>query len=540
MALKTSKEADITPPPITAGSKTTTVAGFDPVDLDKDRWFAVKKPRSDLYGGCQVIPYIRVTNLFPDIVAAIRTATTSGHFIYISGWNLSDSKARGGDGVDLQLDASDPDSTVKKLLETVDKTGAKVRALLFKHDSIVGARDNSDVVTFINGLTNGKAILDEHVVLGLDGVRSLPGMGALAGHYVGSHHQKVIVVNGSEGLIAFQGGYDLDKDRITLGGGPGLHDVHTRVMGTGAMAIANTFVERWNDHPLNTATTAKVPAIAAPAAHTDNKFIQCATTFPNVKAHPLFDGGTNTFASSGDTTCKALVLNAIKQSKKFIYIEDQYLFDMDISNALKAQLDKLEKLVILIVQSPSIADETLQPFARRKKFIDNLGASYTQTPGSAGPPPTAAKTTYSGKVVVCQLAGNLYVHSKTWIFDDRFAIIGSANINRRGFTHDSEQSIGVFDTNASKRWFFAHELRMNLWGKHLKRPPIDFQDPIGSSVHWFTPIGDVEAYNPDGGPDLDPSGLKRAAKKKIPISPIAQLFITPDRVWDNVIDPDGT
>lgn len=534
MALKTSKEPEIKPPPITSGGgSTTTVAGFDPVDLDKDRWFAVKKPRSDLYGGCEVIPYIRVTNLFPDIVSAMRTATSKEHFIYIAGWNLSESKARGGDGVDLQLDSSDATSTVKKILEAADAAGAKVRALLFKHDSIVGARDNSDVVTFINGLANGAAILDDHVVLGLESVRALPGTGALSGHYVGAHHQKVIIVNGSDGLIAFQGGYDLDKDRITLGGGPGLHDVHTRVRGTGAMPIANIFVERWNDHP---SKPAKLPAIAAPAAHADNKFIQCAHTYPNVGSHALFDKGTNTFAPAGETTCKALVLNAIKQSKKFIYIEDQYLFDMDISNALKAALPNIEKLIILIVASGSIEAETLQPFARRKKFIDNIPASYTVTPGTSG---SAATVKYSGKVVVCELKG-LYVHSKTWIFDDKFAIIGSANINRRGFTHDSEQSIGVFDTNASKRWFFAHELRMNLWAKHLKKSPIDFQDPIGSSVHWFTPIGDVQGYNPDGGPDSDPTGTAKAAAAGISIPFFVKPLITADAVWDSVIDPDGT
>ena len=37
-----------------------------------------------------------------------------------------------------------------------------------------------------------------------------------------------------------------------------------------------------------------------------------------------------------------------------------------------------------------------------------------------------------------------YVHSKTWVIDDEFAIVGSANCNRRGYTHDSEASVGVY------------------------------------------------------------------------------------------------
>jgi hypothetical protein len=539
MTLKTTTEPDIVPGPITAdSSKTTTVLGFDPVDTAKDKWFATSKPRSDLFGGCEVIPYIRGSNLFPDIVAAMRTVSSSAHFIYIAAWNLSDSAARGGPGENLQLDPADPKSTVKSILTDADKAGATIRALLFKQDSIVGSRDSSDVVTFINGLAHGLAIHDDHVVDGLAAARSLPGTAALAGHYVGAHHQKIIIVNGSEGLIAFQGGYDLDADRISGFGGGGLHDVHTRIRGTGAKVIADIFLERWNDHP-KVSTAQKLPALAFPSPHADNKFVQVTHTYPNVASHPLFGGGTNSFAPSGETTAKKLLLHAIGQATRFIYVEEQYLFDMDVSNALKAALPKLQKLIILIVQSGSIAGETLQPIRRRKEFIDNLPASRTTTPGSPGPPPTPAITTYSGKVCVCQLKTG-YVHSKTWIFDDRFAIIGSANVNRRGLTHDSEQTCGIFDTNVKKRWFFAHELRMNLWAKHLGKPPIDFQDPIASSVHWFTPIGGVEAYNPDQGPDADPKGFGRAAAAGFAIPTLAKLVITEDMVWDTLVDPDGS
>jgi phosphatidylserine/phosphatidylglycerophosphate/cardiolipin synthase-like enzyme len=64
---------------------------------------------------------------------------------------------------------------------------------------------------------------------------------------------------------------------------------------------------------------------------------------------------------------------------------------------------------------------------------------------------------------------HLYVHSKTWIFDDEFAIIGSANTNRRSFTHDSEVVAAICDprpdTPASPR--MPHRLRMRLWAEHL-------------------------------------------------------------------------
>ena len=39
--------------------------------------------------------------------------------------------------------------------------------------------------------------------------------------------------------------------------------------------------------------------------------------------------------------------------------------------------------------------------------------------------------------------GAFYIHSKTWIFDDLFLITGSANCNRRGYSHDSELDIEI-------------------------------------------------------------------------------------------------
>jgi len=58
-----------------------------------------------------------------------------------------------------------------------------------------------------------------------------------------------------------------------------------------------------------------------------------------------------------------------------------------------------------------------------------------------------------------------YVHAKTWIFDDRFAIIGSANCNQRGWTHDSESCVGTFDESKDTpgTYTFAHRLRIRLW-----------------------------------------------------------------------------
>lgn len=86
-----------------------------------------------------------------------------------------------------------------------------------------------------------------------------------------------------------------------------------------------------------------------------------------------------------------------------------------------------------------------------------------------------AAQTVGGKVRTEQI----YVHSKLLIVDDRIVIVGSANINDRSLAggRDSELAVQLMDLNAIdvpidgrnpiKVRRLAHELRKNLWHKHL-------------------------------------------------------------------------
>ena len=72
----------------------------------------------------------------------------------------------------------------------------------------------------------------------------------------------------------------------------------------------------------------------------------------------------------------------------------------------------------------------------------------------------------------------IYVHSKLMIVDDRYALIGSANINDRSLLggRDSELAVLVMDLEVERKDFlgnghpqptrtFAHELRKGVWNK---------------------------------------------------------------------------
>lgn len=496
--------------------KNTVVHPFDPVDNNASVWFPKAIGKSTTRSPNEVIPYIDGPKAFKDIVSAIRSAVRRGHFIYLLGWHIN---------MVFELIPGDSASTVESLFKAASARNVDIRVMLYRqHSELPDLKDydNTPSITFINGLSGGAAIHDDRVVAG----GLLADLGEIFKgiklHYVGMHHQKILVVNGKEGLVAFQGGMDLDQDRLAA-----LHDVHTRHRGEAAGSLWKIFIERWKDHP-QSANFSPIPTslVTDPTPPvTDSLQVEIGRTVPNSISHSLFGlGPPYHFAATGDQSAKALVLNAISQSKKFIYIEEQYLFDMSISNALKAALPNLKKLIIFITASSLVLDQR-QPFSRRKDFIDNLT-------GGIQPP--------TDKVIVCMNSKNyLYIHSKTFIFDDKFAITGSANLTRRGYSHDSEQNAGIFDPNTKKRFFFAHKLRMHLWAKHLSKRPIDLVDPIASSVHWSKPSGNIATYDVSGASDpwTDEHGKVHHGD---PPEEFPGNLVPSALIWNVGMDPDGT
>ncbi len=59
----------------------------------------------------------------------------------------------------------------------------------------------------------------------------------------------------------------------------------------------------------------------------------------------------------------------------------------------------------------------------------------------------------------------IYVHAKCCIVDDTWTSIGSDNFNRRSWTHDSELSATVLDSEGE----YARRLRLTLASEHLGR-----------------------------------------------------------------------
>lgn len=162
-----------------------------------------------------------------------------------------------------------------------------------------------------------------------------------------------------------------------------------------------------------------------------------------------YGAGTQSYTPDGDRTIWASLRRSIQRAKKYIYIEDQYLWYERLRTELLAALNRIDHLIIVINWS-------INPGENRARHLV-LKPLYDAFPDKV-------HTFFLGKSPVSFFT----VHTKAVIVDDVFATIGSANMCQRSMTHDSEINAfvldGQVDSGARK---FARDLRISLWAEHL-------------------------------------------------------------------------
>ena len=178
-------------------------------------------------------------------------------FIYLSNWIVYD---------DFNLDrdpqfrlVSTPRTTLRDCLRRASDNNVLIRALFWDRVIKSGSTHQNDGPRdFINSLRTGHAILDGRVINSVIGDT----------YDKGSHHQKLLLVNGPEGLLAFAGGVDFHPNRVFQHGDPldappgtgspvkrlddksaPLLDVHVRIRGPAAYDLLDVFLRRYADHP---------------------------------------------------------------------------------------------------------------------------------------------------------------------------------------------------------------------------------------------------------------------------------------------------
>lgn len=282
-----------------------------------------------------------------------------------------------------------------------------------------------------------------------------------------------MIVKGEEGLIAFCGGIDFNKNRVlsTLaekkhGLGvttpkaefrfPYYHDTACRLQGPAALEVLQRFRRRWRNHPVAKNHTLRGENEAQPKER--------LAPYPYAKVVGTYNRADG---REKDRSLSEAYFAIIENAQSYIYIEDQYLVNLDVARALNKKIKdpNFRKLTFAIQDSIETAD-ILIPNRKRGEFLNALLNGTTDA--------------QKGKVLFAVIDRSNWdqeyyhpgLHAKTLIVDDEIAIIGSANVNQRSFTVDSETSVIVFDDSAKVDRNFARVFRIVNW-KHFLRQPVE-------------------------------------------------------------------
>jgi phosphatidylserine/phosphatidylglycerophosphate/cardiolipin synthase-like enzyme len=188
----------------------------------------------------------------------------------------------------------------------------------------------------------------------------------------------------------------------------------------------------------------------------------------------------------GERSIARAYVKALGRARRIVYLEDQYLWSLDAAACLAEALRRAPDLRVVIViprfPDPDGAVAGGASAIGRERVLDALRA--------AG----------GDRVAVFDLENErgtpIYVHAKVCVIDDVWLAVGSDNLNRRSWTHDSELSCAVIDGvidgrdprdpagrgECARR--LAREVRMSLAAEHLGRPAgavADLLDPDS----WF-------------------------------------------------------
>lgn len=451
--------------------------------------------------GNTVQPLVDGPDTFAAMQRAIESAVDETHFVYLIGWWCDPWVNLTGSGTSL-LD----------LFARAGERRVQVRVLMWNAPALVPNTANHSQLhdaaeRAINRLPYCHAQQDAGG--GLTSPRS--------------HHQKLLVVEGRDGLVALCGGVDVNADRLyrlppppgavrsdrprvgwvsssggAATGGEPLHDVHALVTGPTALPLLRAFLRRWwarsgdrgidRRDPLRGRYDHPVPP------PTGSHFVRVGETFDGVLVRP---GQPRVRSRKRDV--QDIWLRSLLGARRYIYMEEQYLSHLCAAEAIRRVLPRLEHVTVLV--PPSAMTDFPGVWRRRRAWIDRI------TTGNPHAGKLHVYTRVVGDPAACRRGSgaHLYVHAKMAVIDDELALIGSANCNHRGWESDSELVLATFEDGPAAA-STAARLRTALWAEHLGVPPAAVVDPVRSRALWDSaPTRHVCPYDPAAG--RDPGGF---------------------------------
>jgi phosphatidylserine/phosphatidylglycerophosphate/cardiolipin synthase-like enzyme len=526
-----------------------------PPDGSRDNWFLTPAERGNRATtldqrrgdgrawteGNLVEPLVHGASYFPRLLAALRDLR-EGDLVAIFDWR--------GD-TDQLLDDEGPE--LSKVLAELAGRGVQVHGLLWRsHPSAAHFQEEQNLhLSEVVNEAGGEILLDERV------------------RGPGSQHQKLVLIRhpGREhDDVAFVGGIDLchgrrDDERHLgdpqpapmdprYGEHPPWHDVQLEIRGPAVGDLWVTFRERWEDptpldhrNPWRARLTRRVgqprqpsplPPMQRDPGPAGAHAVQVLRTYPAKR--PALP-----FAPAGERSIARAYLKALWRARRLVYLEDQYLWSREVAQALADALRRSPELRLLAVVP---------------RYPDQDGR-LTGPPNRIGQQAALDTVREAGgdRVAVYDLENlqgtPIYVHAKVCVIDDVWAAVGSDNLNRRSWTHDSELSAAVLDETRDTREprdpaglgdgarVFARQLRLRLWREHLGRGPdedSDLLDPVEGFDAWRRAAAALSDWHRGGRRGPRPPGHLREHDPGR-VQPWAAWWASP--VYTLLVDPDG-
>ncbi|WP_405587817.1 phospholipase D family protein [Streptomyces sp. NBC_01190] len=488
--------------------------------------------------GNAVRPLVHGAAYFAALLTAIR-GQREGDLLFFTDWR--------GDP-DEPLDG--PGSEIGEVLCDAARRGVVVKGLIWRShlDRLqFSEQENRHLGDEIEA-AGGECLLD---------MRVRPG---------GAHHQKFVVLRHpgrAERDVAFVGGIDLchsRRDDAAHGGDPRAlrlaaaygprppwHDVQLAIRGPAVGAVEATFRERWEDpSPLSRSPLSRLRQLVH---HEDTRADPLPPQPPDprpcgshavqlLRTYPARRHGYP-FAPDGERSVARGYRKALDRARSLIYLEDQYLWSAEVvasfAHALSSRPDLLMTAVI-----PAHPDQDGR-FTAPMNLLGRIEALRALR--------RAGGERFAVYSVENQAGTPVYVHAKVCVVDDVWAAVGSDNVNRRSWTHDSELGCSVVDETRDPREPrdpgglgdgarpFARDLRLELSAEHLDREDTDtLLEPAAAFRAFAESAAALDAWHRGGRTGPRPPGRLRTYTTPT-LSRTAAITSRP--LQRLVADPDG-
>jgi phosphatidylserine/phosphatidylglycerophosphate/cardiolipin synthase-like enzyme len=516
--------------------------------VEIEEWFLGRHERGnpayrlpDWCTGNRVVAHVHGSAYFARLVAEVR-ALGPGDHLFFTDWR--------GDA-DERLCPEGP--TVGELFSDAARRGVVVKGLMWRshNDDLSYSEEENRQLGDEVSEAGGEVLLDERV------------------RRAGSHHQKLVVLRRPADPardVAFAGGIDLchsRRDDATHAGDPQplpmaeaygehppWHDVQLEVRGPAVALLDAVFRERWEDphsvvvhNPVawirdrftSTDMTAdRLPEQPPEPPPAGDAAVQVLRTYPSVRpGYP--------FAPRGERSVARGYAKALRRARRLVYMEDQYMWSPHIARLLADALRGSPELhlVVVVPRHPDV-DGRLSLPPNQVGRVQAIEMCQKAAPD---------------RVHVFDIENHegtpVYVHAKVAVIDDTWACAGSANLNRRSWSHDSELSVAVLDDARDEREptdpgghgdgarAFARGLRLELLREHLDRESgddADLLDPADTVRAVEAAADALDAWHDGGRVGPRPPGrLRRHRPERL--GRLTRMWAVP--LYRLVYDPDG-